>query len=514
LGNTLKRHGKLPEAMASFNRALEINPDFVEALNNLAGSYKDLGNYEKALMHYKEAIRNKPDFGEALAMKQHLEALMCDWSDYEESLDVISSLGFSGLEADPFAMLTLEDSPGRHRLRASRYASNKYQYLPLQFDVGLSSASRRLRVGYFSPDFHDHPVMHLLIGIFERHDRDDFEIYAYSYGRGKDDDDMRRRIIGSVDHFRDISEMDDSDAANLSHRDGIDIAVDLAGYTKNNRTGIFAYRAAPIQVNYLGYPGTMGADFMDYIVMDKVLVPDEYREHYSEKVIYMPNCYMATDNLRAISDRVMTRSSMGLPEDGFVFCVFNNSYKISPREFGIWMRLLQRIEGSVLWLRRANKWCEENLYREAQARGIDSSRLIFADRIPLTEHLARHRLADLFLDTFTYNAHSTAVDALWSGLPVLTRMGAGFAARVGGSLLHSLGLSELVTTTDEDYEALALSLASDPDRLSVIREKLADNRLTAPLFDTIQFTRHLEAGYREIRGRYVDGFEPDDIWLN
>jgi protein O-GlcNAc transferase len=305
--------------------------------------------------------------------------------------------------------------------------------------------------------------------------------------------------------------MNDRDVALLARQDKIDIAVDLTGYTTNSRSGIFACRAAPIQINYLGYPGTMGADFIDYIIADQNLIPTESQHFYSEKPIYMPNSYMVTDNTRPVSSIPITRLEAGLPEDGFVFCCFNNNYKISPAEFDIWMRLLTRVKGSVLWLRKSNNWSEDNFSKEAQNRGVDPSRLIFAGRKPMDEHLARHRLADLFLDTFAFNAHTTATEALWVGLPVVTKLGQGFAARVAGSLLTAIGLPELITETEQEYEALILDLATNPERLASLKEKLAANRLSKPLFNSELFTKHLEDGYQQAYHRYFEGLEPDTI---
>jgi predicted O-linked N-acetylglucosamine transferase (SPINDLY family) len=308
--------------------------------------------------------------------------------------------------------------------------------------------------------------------------------------------------------------LSDQQAADLARRDELDIAVDLKGYTGDSRLGIFAWRPAPIQISYLGYPGTLAAPFIDYVIADKVVIPEEMRQHYAESVFYLPDSYQVNDNTRTIADRQLTRAEVGLPEAGFVFCCFNSSYKITPQEFDIWMRLLDRVEGSVLWLFEANQWAPDNLRREAEKRAIDPDRLVFAERLPQAEHLARHRLADLFLDTFNVNAHTTASDALWAGLPVVTRLGRGFAARVAGSLLQAVGLPELVTTTSEDYEALALDLATDPARLSTIKARLATNRLTMPLFDSEALTRHIEAAYETVYGNYLTGDEPRDIVIS
>jgi protein O-GlcNAc transferase len=322
---------------------------------------------------------------------------------------------------------------------------------------------------------------------------------------------MRQRLAKSFDRFADVRGMTDGAVALQARQDGIDIAIDLNGYTKHNRAGIFAYRAAPIQVNYLGYPGTLGADFMDYIVADKFVIPEENQKYFNEQPLYLPNTYMPTDDNRELSKKPMSRGDMGLPNDAFVFCCFNNNYKISSAEFDIWMRLLNNIKGSVLWLRKSNEISHLNMKKEAAKRNIDPSRLVFADRVPMDEHLARQRLSDLFVDTFAFNAHTTATEALWAGLPVVTKAGQGFAARVAGSLLNAVGLPELVTKTEQDYEALILELATNPTKLAKIKEKLVVNRLTQPLFNTELYTRHLENGYQQAYQNYLDGNSPQTI---
>ena len=370
----------------------------------------------------------------------------------------------------------------------------------------------RLRIGYFSADFSEHPVAYLIASVLETHDRKQFEIYGYSIGpfnNGK----MRQRLIKAWDAFNDVHTMSDYNIAMLARQDKIDIAIDLTGYTKNHRVGIFAYRAAPVQINYLGYPSTMGTDFMDYIIADTVLIPVGYEQYYSESILRLPNTYMPTDNTRQISTRKITRSEMGLPKVGFVFCCFNNNYKISSREFDIWMRILHKVKGSVLWLRKSNVWSEDNLRAEAVSRGIDSTRLVFAGLAPMDEHLARQKLADLFLDTFIFNAHTTATEALWVGLPVVTKIGKGFAARVAASLLTAIDLPELITETEQEYETLILQLATNPKDLEYFRKKLADNRLSSSLFDTRLFTINLEEGYLKACKLYYDGKLPKDIFV-
>jgi predicted O-linked N-acetylglucosamine transferase (SPINDLY family) len=342
------------------------------------------------------------------------------------------------------------------------------------------------------------------------HDKSKFEIFAFDNG-WDDGSEYRQRIKGAFNNIFDVSGLSDLDAAKLIQQNEIDVLVNLNGFFGFARQGIFSYRPAPIQVNYLGFPGTIGAPYMDYIIADKVVVPYESREYYVEKIAYLPNSYQANDNQRIISEKKFSKAESGLPENSFVFACFNNNYKITPSTFDLWSRILRKLESSVLWLLADNPSARENLIKEAAARGIDSCRLVFAERLPISEHLARHDLADLFLDTLPYNAHTTCSDALWAGLPVLTLMGHTFPGRVSSSLLSAMGLSELVTHTQEEYEALAIGLAKNPLKLSDIKWKLANNRLSAPLFNTPLFAKNLENAYIEMHGRYHAGLEPDHI---
>jgi protein O-GlcNAc transferase len=513
MGNSLRDQGDLTAAIDSYKQSLKIEPSNADAYFNMGNSLRDQGDLTAAIDSYKQSLKIKPDYHVARAAKLYQQAHICDWIGIETDENLISALGISTQKISPFELLALEDSPNRHRLRSEIYAKNDFPQKSLSLEARPVQKPKRLRVGYFSADFHNHATMYLMAKIFETHNSEAFEIYAYSFGH-QSNDEMRQRLVKAVDVFKDVNELADQDVAKLVMQDQIDIAVDLKGYTKSSRTGIFAYRPAPIQINYLGYPGTMGADYIDYIVVDKIVVPAEYQDGYSESIIQLPNSYQVNDNTRVISDRLMYKSQLGLPESGIVFCCFNNSYKISREEFNIWMRVLGKVQGSVLWLLKVNKFAEENLRKEAEKRGISGDRLVFAEKLPQGEHLARQRLADLFLDTFNYNAHTTASDALWAGLPVVTKLGKGFAARVAGSLLNAIGLPELITETIEDYEALILELAANPQRLAALKEKLATNRLSAPLFDTELFTKHLEDGYEQAYQQYFEKKDPKAIYVS
>jgi protein O-GlcNAc transferase len=511
MGIALSSKGDLDAALESYKQALIIQPDYAEAYFNKGTALVEKGVLDAGIRSYEMALKINPSFHSARAQKLHQQSHICDWSSIEQDRDHIAHLGTSTEAITPFIFHSLEDAPERHRIRSEAFFKKSFGCkTPLPLIAPPLHKPKRLRIGYFSADFHEHPVAYLMAKVLETHDRNRFKVYGYCIGPSKDDV-MRERLIEAFDVFVDVYGSNDEDVALLARQDGIDIAIDLTGYTQNSRPGIFSLRPAPIQINYLGFSGTMGAEFIDYIIADPVIIPSDYYHYYSERVLSLPNTFMPTDNTREISSRQITRAEVGLPEKGFVYCCFNNNYKISPREFDIWMRVLTKIEGSVLWLRNSNIWSEKNLLAQVKNRGVDPSRLIFAGRVPMDEHLARQKLADIFLDTFAYNAHTTASEALWAGLPVITKAGKGFSARAAASLLTAIDLPELITETEQDYEALILHLTSNPERLSQIREKLSNNRLTTPLFDTALYTRHLEDGYQQAYQRYYDGEPPQSI---
>jgi len=510
LGNALRELDRLEEAIVCFQRAIALEPSNVEAYVHLATTYNQQKNYSEAITALDTILRIAPDRSDAHGLRLFLAAVLCDWDTLQRDAAVIPALGLSGKPVQPFMLLPLEDDPARHRLRAERLTAERCTLPELGPISRPASRPERLRLGYFSADFYDHPVMQQLIRALELHDRDAFEISAYSYGPPADDV-MRRRVRKAVHNFRDVRNLSAKEIAQLARQDNIDIAIDLMGHTRSGRPEIFAYRAAPVQITWLGYPGTVGGAFMDYMIADRTIIPDEQRPHYAEKIIFMPQSYFPTDNTRPIADAAPARRDMGLPETGFVFCCLNNSYKFSAAEFDIWMRLLRQVDDSVLWLAGSNDLAQRNLTQEAVKRGVDPARVIFTGRIGMAEHLARQRLAGLFLDTFQYNGHSTAADALWAGLPVITCSGKGFPSRVAASLLNAIGLPELVAETREDYEHLALDLARNPDRLAAIKDRLDDNRLRTPLFDPERFTENLEAGYRQAYEQFLAGGPQGDI---
>lgn len=546
LGDALAAGRQFDEALTSFDRALALQPDFAEAHFNRGNLLIVLRRLDAALESYDRSIALQPNNAQGhlgrgnllMSLRRYAEALesfeaaiaqgfsadhlfdsiaqaklaTCQWDGYDELKRQLLAGAEVGMAPSPMLVLAMVDDPAAQAKFARALVHRHYgpdDELP---PLGPFQRHRKIRIGYFSADFHDHATANLMAGMFEQHDRERFELTAFSFGPDKFDS-MRHRLKRSFDQFVDIRSLSDKDAALLARRLEIDIAVDLKGFSQDARPGIFARRAAPLQINFLGYPGTMGAPYIDYIIADKTLIPQEHQRYYAEKVVYLPGSYQPNDRRRTISERQFGRAEVGLPPAGFVFCCFNNNYKITPGQFGSWMRILQAVDGSVLWLLEDNAAAARNLRAEASKSGIDAARLIFAPRLPLPEHLARQRCADLFLDTLPFNAHTTASDALWAGLPVLTKIGTTFAGRVAASLLHAIGLPELITGSREAYEMEAIALANNPARLAALKRKLDANRLRTPLFDTEAFTRHLEAAFGAIYERHHAGLAPDHLRL-
>ena len=512
-GNVLNELKRYNEAISHYDKALSLKPDYAEAWSNKGNALNELKRYNEAISHYDKALSIKSDIDWASGNLLHTKMKICSWSGSAESLkDISKKVMMNEKVINPFPLLALNDDALLHKKSSEIYIQSRYPFNPVLEPILKRPQSQKIRVGYFSADFHNHATGYLMAELFELHDKSQFELVGFSFGPIVNDE-MRQRLEKSFDQFIEIGKKSDLEVAKLSRDLNIDIAVDLKGFTQDARTGIFAHLAAPIQVNYLGYPGTLGADYIDYIIADKTLISPELQSYYSEKVIYLPNSYQVNDRKRLISDRQFTKQELGLPENRFVFCCFNNNYKILPVTFEGWIRILKAVEGSVLWLLQDNSWAVENLKKEAEKQGIAPDRLVFAKLLPLPEHLARHRLADLFLDTFPCNAHTTTSDALWTGLPVLTLMGSTFASRVAASLLNAVGLPELVTTNQADYEVLAIELAKSPKKLADIKLKLARNRLTTPLFDTPLFTKNLEAAYIKMMERYQADLQPDHVFI-
>jgi predicted O-linked N-acetylglucosamine transferase (SPINDLY family) len=507
LGNIFKKQGRIAEAIVAYRRAKAGRPDYADASVEQSKAWALIAHFDEAIAGLDEALASEPGHVGALTHRPFYQMPICDWS----AIDAWQKLGPSSDTAvGPFAALTFEDDPARQLRRSRAWAKSAFPCPPAALPAPPPSEDGRIRIGYFSADFHDHATSYLMAGMLREHDRSRFSIRAYSYGQVLEGQ-MRDFVRANVDGFHSIGETPDAAVVDLARGHGLDIAVDLKGYTQNGRTQLFARRLAPVQISWLGYPGTSGAEFIDYLIADPVVIPQHERKFYSENLLLLPDSYQPNDDQRTIAAESGTRASFSLPETGVVFCCFNQSYKITPREWTIWMRVLDRVPGSVLWLLDSHSSASQNLRREAEARGIGAERLIFAKHLPQAEHLGRIRHADLFLDTFNVNAHTTASDALWAGVPVVTKAGRQFAARVGASLLSAIGLPELVTGTEADYEALILALATEPARLAAIRTQLAENRLTHPLFDTALYTRRIEDAFAAAHERQVGGLPPAPI---
>jgi len=510
IGTALLAQGRALEARAAFEQALAQRAEFPEAFYNLGNAWRELGDLRQAISAYANALRLRPDYADAFSQLTYHRAQACDWDNYDANQERLIDLVRQGVRVPPFYLLSTPAS-GADQLRCAEQWTRPIA-LPrqAQFDHRRDARGGRIRIGYLSADFHQHATAQLMVELLERHDRRRFDVVGYSYGPD-DNSPMRARLARAFDRFVDIRAMSHREAARLIHADKVDILIDLKGYTHHARPAILAHRPAPVQVSYLGYPATMGADFIDYVIVDRFVVPPSEQDFFSERLVHLPDCYQVNDSTREIASTPGSRSDFGLPTHGLVLCSFNNSYKISPAIFDVWTRLLAATPGSVLWLLRTNELVEDNLRSEAARRGVDAARLIFAPVMPLAEHLARHRHADLFLDTVPCNAHTTASDALWAGLPVLTCNGNTFAGRVAGSLLRAIGLPELITESLDEYERAALDLARDPQRLTALRQRLEKNRGTSALFDLPRYTRNIEAAYARMWQSWLSGMAPQSF---
>jgi protein O-GlcNAc transferase len=506
MGTALLAEGRAHEARTAFEQALIHRPEFPEAFYNLGNAWRELGNLAEAIAAYRNALRLRPDYADAFSQLVYHRAKACDWEHHEADQEKLVGMVRRSVRVPPFYLLSTPASASDQLLCAQQWIGSITPPRLAVFDHKPLVEKQRIRLGYLSGDFHQHATAQLMAELFERHNRDRFEVFAYSYGPD-DNSPMRARLCSAFDRFVDIGALSHREAARSIHADKVDILIDLKGYTHHARSAISAYRPAPVQVSYLGFPATMGAEFIDYIIVDPFVVPGSQQPFFSERLVHLPGSYQVNDRRREMATPP-SRLDCGLPAEGLVLCSFNNTYKISPVFFDIWMRLLRSVPGSVLWLLEANELVKGNLHSEAVKRGVDPGRLIFAPRVPSAEHLGRHRHADLFLDTLPCNAHTTASDALWAGLPVLTCSGDTFAGRVAGSLLTAIGMPELITESLEGYERTALALARDPQRLIALRHKLETNRDASALFDLPKCTLHIEAAYTRMWQNWCSGQKP------
>ena len=512
-GIVLRELNRISEALECYARALEIAPNHAEIHYNLALAQRECGLLETAAQSYKNALTLNPQYEFLRGDLLHLEMQMCVWSSFEKSCDdIFARVQRQERACSPFTLLTISSSPDLQLIGARTWTRSKCSFVSkISARKEKYHPGKKFRLGYFSADFHNHATAHLMADVFENHDRTNFEIFAFSFGPNICDE-MQARLKNSFDAFIDVSTAMDSEIALQAREIGIDIAIDLKGFTRDARPRILSLRPAPVQINYLGYPGTLGADFIDYIIGDRTVLPNEHRSFYSESIVYLPDTYQP-NALRPVSQNAPSRLDLGLPQNAFVYCCFNNNFKITPSVFDTWMYILNQAPNSVLWLFADNSAVEGNLRREAELRSIDPQRLVFADRVPLPDHMARQRCADLFLDTLPYNAHTTASDALQMGLPVLTQLGTTFAGRVSASLLNAVGLPELITHDEVSYASMAISLAHDSAKLGELRSRLAGSFETTPLFDSRRYTRHLENAFERIIKLHRSGAAPRDIMV-
>jgi len=499
--------GRYDEALAEYDRVLAIRPSDADAWFNRAGVLEKLGRHEEAIASHRRALRIDPDHLHAKSELLRLLLYRCEWTEASQIASGLPSEIARGAGSLTMTLLYLPSTPAEHLACAQAYLRRLIPVLPKPLSSGRTQHGGRIRLAYLSADFRIHVVGTVIGELLERHDRQRFEVFGISIGPD-DGSGLRRRLVSSFDRFFDARHESDESVARLLDRLEIDVAVDLMGHTEHCRPGILAHRPAPVQASYLGFPGTTGAEFIDYVLADRFVAPFDQQPFFTEKIVHLPDSYQPTDSKREIAGKIPKRTEIGLPEDQFVFCCFNSSSKLSPPVFDVWMRLLNSVEGSVLWLTVSDNPTRENLRREAERRGVEAGRLVLTDRVGHADYLARQVLADLFLDTLPYNAHGTGSNALAAGLPILTCRGETFAGRVGASLLHAVGLPELVTNSLEEYEALAFKLAIDRDLLRSVRRRLEANRATCALFDTDRLRRHVESAYETMWERYSRGEPP------
>lgn len=509
LGETLREIGHPEQAIAAYQHATQLLPADAEVWSKLGAALFESRRYADAMAAYDHALELDPDFPFAAGMALHCRMLLHDWQDFTDRAEsLLQSVDAGKPATSPFILFSIPSSPAQQRRCAEIYAATKYPPQESGTATGQGRPREKLRIAYFSSDFYDHPVARLTAELFERHDRGRFEVIGFSCA-ATPLDAMRRRLESAFCCFFDVRGQTDGDVAALARSLEIDIAVDLTGFTGKVRSGIFARRVAPLQVSYLGYLGSMGTPYIDYLIADSIVVPPSARTDFSEKIVYLPGCFQVNGSHRHSAECGITRADAGLPAAGFVFCCFNNSYKITPPVFDAWMEILRRTESSVLWLVESDKAAAQRLREAARVRGVAEDRIVIAPRMDLATYLARYRLADLFLDSFYYSAGTTGSDALWAGLPVLTCPVETFTGRVAASLLHAVGLPELVARSPAEYVSIAVGLALDPVRMNALRSRLAQNLPGSALFDTPRFVGHLEQAYLQMLERFDNGLAPE-----
>jgi len=510
-GNVFLELNNFNKALELYNKAILLQKNYSEAYAKRGEVNFFLKNYDLSMRDYSQSIKLNSDLDYVYGLFFHLKMCLNDWNNFDAHLEKIKDgIKKNKKIVNPLNLLSLIDDPEIHLKTAKQFSKNIL--ISHNYKKTSHSDNNKIKIGYFSADFNKHAVSRLIYKMLCLHNRKKFKIYSYAYGFDKEDD-LHNLIKKEADVYRDIREISDHDVALLAKKDDLDIAIDLQGYTDKSRLSIFANKVAPIQINYLGYPGSMGAEYIDYIVADKNLIPKSNYKFYSEKIIFMPHHYQVQNNELMMSNNPSSRKDLGLPKNYFVFCAINNTYKISPNTFDVWMRLLTKVKKSVLWLLDNGPVSNKNLLNEAKARGIKENRLVFAKKTSFEEYLAQLKYADIYLDTFTYNAGATASNVLWMGIPIVTKIGNSYSARMASSLLKSIDLPELITTSSEAYEKLALDLSTNPEKLKIIKEKLKVNLKNKPLFDTKLFTKHFENGLEQVFKNYIDGNNPKNIFV-
>ena len=513
LGYIYKCAGNLIDSTSSYEKAINLKPDYAEAHCNLANILREQKQFDDSLVYFNIAAKINPDIDWVHGDKIHTYMNLSNWTNLGIDIEELESKITNNKKAcTPFVALGVVDEPSLHKLIAEIYVNAKCQIKSIGLDSTNISKSKKIKIGYYSADFHAHATMHLMAEMLEKHNKEKFEIYAFSFGP-QTNDEWQARCKDAFDHYFECNKKTDIEVAQLSKQLAIDIAVDLKGYTTDSRPQIFAHRAAPVQVNFLGYPGTTGARYMDYLIGDKIVTPEINHKFYSEKLVLLPNCYQPNCRNRDISDEQVYRTEFGLPENGLVFSSFNDNYKITPDIFKSWMRILRYANESVLWLLATNESASNNLRAEAVKFGVNPNRLIFAEKLPIERHLNRMQLADVMLDTFPYGAHTTCSDALRVGLPVITLQGKSFGSRVASSLLTAISVPELITTSFAQYETLAIYLAKNPSKLMEIKSRIISNVPASPLFDSSSYTKNIESAYEAMLQRHLNGLPPDNIHI-
>ncbi len=500
LGNVYKEMNLEQDAIKNYQEAIKLKSDYFISYKNLADIYKRNDKYKEAIQLYSLVNKIRPGYKDVIFNIIHAKLMICDWSGYEKFITSIrENLNYNKI-INPFIILSLIDDAELQKKSSEIYINEKFYYLENTKKHKQQKKNLKPKIGYFSADFRNHATLHLIMDVFKNHDKSKFDFYAFSFG----DDKVDKWNIEAKKYFKkfiNVRHLSDIEISKLSQDIGIDIAIDLKGFTQDARPGIFFHKAAPIQVNYLGYPGTMGAKFIDYILADEIVIPKNNKIKFTEKIVYLKNCYQPNMNKREISTKIFSRDEFGLPKNDFVFCNFNSNYKITPDIFNLWINILKKVSNSVIWILASNSSVSENLKSEAKKRGVNENRIIFAKKLPINEHLKRIELADLFLDTFPYGAHTTASDAIRMGLPVITMIGESFCSRVAASILDRVSLNELIVKNKEDYMNLAINLANNKPKLKKIKNDLISLAKTSSLYDSKKFTKNLEVTYIKLLNR-------------